>query len=98
MSYKSLLRHQDCCFHVSERCYSLFIIQLVRVKLGKNESTGVEEKSSNNGLVCEGSSETEVRRREGAVRGRGEMLCLIDDGYRRHDSEEAELGGHGGEY
>lgn len=70
---------------------------MVRVKVGKNESTGMKEKCSNSGLVCEGSSETVVRRGEGAVRGRGQMLCLIENGDRRHNGEEDEQGGHRGE-
>lgn len=55
------------------------ILKLARVKTGKNESNGVEEKSSND----------EDGRR--AVRGRGGILCLIDDDGGRHGGEGIRL-------
>jgi len=52
---------------------------LARVKW-INESSGVEQKRSNGGLVCESGSETVVKRGEGAMRGREKMLSLLDGG------------------
>jgi len=43
--------------------------------------------SSIGGLVCEGVSETAVRRGEEPVRGRGETLCLIDGDDKRHGGD-----------
>jgi len=47
--------------------------------VGKNESNGVEEKRTNN------------EDGRGVVRGRGEMLCLIDDDGGRHGSDGIRL-------
>jgi hypothetical protein len=46
---------------------------LARVKVGKNESIGVEEKSSKGDLVCEGNSET-AEGRGGGERKRKDVV------------------------
>jgi hypothetical protein len=56
---------------------------LARVKVGKSESIGVEEKSSEVVYYVR----TAVRSGRGTVIGRGEMTCLIDAGDGRHGGE-----------